>query len=172
MDNKTKSEVAVGELKVLLKLVNTTLDRAAVTAKIQEMAESWNLPHLHVFRLQLLIPLAALCRLVLSKHLFHADYIEPSEGVVTSSFSALSTAGFARHRHLDTLLNICGQVGLPRRHSLGECLTCGSHRRNKRFDFFMHGQGLFYLFLQDTAYYLVQQKRFNLMEWEPEAMIS
>jgi hypothetical protein len=171
VDDKTKFEVAVGELKELLKLVNTTLDCAVVTAKIKEMAESANLPYLHVFRLQLFIPLAALCGLVLPSHLFHADYIEPSEGVENGSYSALTTAGFARHRHSDTLLNICGQVGLPRRHSLGECLTCESHRRYKRFDLFIHGQDLFHLFLNDTGY-SVQRKRFNSMEWEPATMIS
>ena len=52
VDNKTNFNVAVGELKELLKLVNTTLDRAAVTAKIKEMAGSSNLPGLNVFRLQ------------------------------------------------------------------------------------------------------------------------
>ena len=170
MENKTKFVTAVWQLKELLKLVNTTLDRAAVTAKILEMAESSDLPHLHVFRLQLFIPLAALCGLVLPNHLFHADYIEPSESVGNGSFSALCAAGFAKHRHSDTLLNICGRVGLPRRHSFGECLTCESHRRIKRFDLFMHGQDLFHLFLQDTVY-SVQRKRFNSMEWEPIAMI-
>ena len=87
--NKTKYEVVVGELKELLKLGNTTFDCASATAKIQEMAEGSNPPHLYVFRLQLFIPLAALCGLVLPKHLFHADYIEPSEGVANGSFSAL-----------------------------------------------------------------------------------
>ena len=166
MDNKTNFNVAVGELKELLKLVNTTLDRAAVTAKIKEMAGSSNLPGLNVFRLQLFIPIAALCGLVLSEHLFHADFIEPAEGVNNGSFHALSNAGFERHRHSDTLLNICGQVGLQRRHSLGECLTCESHRRIKRYDLFIKGQDLFHLFLQDDVY-SVKRKRYNTMEWEP-----
>jgi hypothetical protein len=171
VDNKTNFEVAVGGLKELLKLVNTSLDRAAVTAKIQEMADSSDLPNLNVFRLQLFIPLAALCGLVLPDRLFHADYIEPSEGVNNGSFSALSEAGFAKDRHSHTLLNICGQVGLPRRHSLGECLACESHRRIKRYDMFMHGQDLFHLFLEDSGY-SVQRKRFNSMEWEPIAAVS
>ena len=166
VDNNAKFEVAVSELKELLKLVNTSSDRSAVTSKIKEMADSSNLPYLHVFRLQLFIPLAALCGLVLPNHLFHADYIEPAEGVENGSFSALNTAGFPRHRHSATLLNICGQVGLPRRHSFGECLTCESHRRIKRFDLFMHGQDLLHLFLLDTGY-LVQRKQFNSLVWEP-----
>jgi hypothetical protein len=81
VENKTNFEVAVGELKELLKLVNTTFDRAAVTVKIKEMAGSSNLPGLNLFWLQLFIPLAALCGLVLPDNLFYADYIEPAEGV-------------------------------------------------------------------------------------------
>jgi hypothetical protein len=171
VENKTNFEVAVGELKELLKLVNTTVDRAAVTAKIKEMAGSYNLPDLGVFRLQLFIPLAALCGLVLPSNLFHADYIEPAEGVHNGSYSALNDAGFERHRYSDTLLNICGQVGLPRRHCLGECLTCESHRGKKRFDMFIQGQDLFHLFLEDNVY-SVKQKRYNSMEWEAIALTS
>ncbi len=63
MENKTNFEVAVGEMKELLKLVNATTDPEAATAKIKEMAGSSNLPGLNVFRLQLFIPLAALCGL-------------------------------------------------------------------------------------------------------------
>jgi hypothetical protein len=59
-----------------LKLVNTTLDRLVVTAKTKEMADGSNVPHLHVFRLQLSIPLAALCGLVLPQQLFYADHIK------------------------------------------------------------------------------------------------
>jgi hypothetical protein len=171
VENKTNFSVAVDELKELLKLVNTTTDRAAVTAKIKEMAGSSNLPGLNVFRLQLFIPLAALCGMVLPDSLFHADYIEPAEGVNNGSFSALNHAGFERHRHSDTLLNICGQVGLPRRHSLGECVTCESHRGIKRYDLFIRGQDLFHLFMQDT-FYSVQRKRYNSMEWEAISMIT
>jgi hypothetical protein len=165
VENKTNFEVAVGELKELLKLVNTTLDRTVVTAKIQEMAGSSKLPGLHVFRLQLFIPLAALCGLVLPDKLYHADYIEPAEGVNEGSFSALNAAGFEKHRHSDALLNICGQVGLPRRHSLGECITCESHRGIKRYDLFQRGQDLFHLFLMDNVY-SVKRKRYNSNEWE------
>jgi hypothetical protein len=93
VENKTSFEVAVGELKELLKLVNTTVDRAAVTAKIKEMAGSSNLPGINLFWLQLFIPLAALCGLVLPSNLYHADYIEPAEGVSNGSFSALNAAG-------------------------------------------------------------------------------
>ena len=140
MENKTKFEVAVGELKELLKLVNTTLNCSLITAKTKEMADSPNLPHLNVFRLQLFIPLAALCGLVLPQHLRHADYIEPSDSVINGSHSTLIAAGIPRDRHAKTSLNMSGLVGLPaRRHSLGQCLTCESHRRFKRFDFFMHG---------------------------------
>jgi hypothetical protein len=171
VENKTNFEVAVGELKELLKLVNTTVDRASVMAKIKEMAGSSNLPGLNVFRLQLFIPLAALCGLVLPSNLFHADYIEPAEGVDNGSFSALNDAGFERHRHSDTLLNICGQVGLPRRHSLGEGLTCESHRGKKRYDLFIKGQDLFHLFLQDNVY-SVKRKRYNSMEWEAISLTS
>ena len=154
-----------------MKLVDTTLDRSVVTAKTKEMVDSSNLPHLHVFRLQLFIPLAALCGLVLPQQLFHADHIEASDSVENGSYSALSTAGFARHRHPKPLLNICGPVELPRRHSLGECLTCESHRRKKRFDLFMHGQDSFYLFKEDMAC-LAQQKGFQLTAWEPVSVIS
>jgi hypothetical protein len=169
--NKTNFNGAVGELKELLKLVNATLHRATVTAKTKELVDSSKLPGLNVFRLQLFIPLAALCGLVLADSLFHADCIEPAEGVENGSYSALTTAGFAMHRHSSTLLNICGQIGLPRRHSLGGCLTCENHRRNKRFDLFMHGQDLFYLFLNDTGY-SVQRKRFNSTDWESVTMIT
>ncbi len=161
----------MGELKELLKLVNTTVDRASVMAKIKEMAGSSNLPGLNVFWLQLFLPLAALCGLVLPNNLFHADYIEPAEGVDNGSFSALNDAGFERHRHSATLLNICGQVGLPRRHSLGECLTCESHRGKKRYDLFIQGQDLFHLFLQDNVY-SVKRKRYNSMEWEDVSLTS
>ena len=164
VENKTNFEVAVGEMKELLKLVNTTIDPEAVPAKIKEMAGSYNLPGLNVFRLQLFVPLAALCGLVLHNNLFHADYIKPAEGVHNGSYAALNNAGFEMHRHSDTLLNICGQVGLPRRHSLGECLTCESHRGIKRYDLFLHGQDLFHLFLLDTVF-SVQQKVYNSNEW-------
>jgi hypothetical protein len=172
VDNKTKFAVAVDELKELLKLVNTTFDRTDVTAKMKEMAGSSNLPQLNVFRLQLFIPLAALCGLVLPQHLFHADCIEPSDGVDNGSFSALRAQGFEKHRHSDTLLNICSKVGLPRRHSLGECLTCESHRGLRRFDLFMHGQDLFHLFMHGKDKCSVRRKRFNSMEWEPAVMVS
>jgi hypothetical protein len=165
VENKNNFDLAVGELKELLKVVNTTVDRSVVTEKIKEMAASANLPGLNVFRLQLCIPLAALCGLVVPEKLFHADYIEPAEGVNNGSFSALTPAGFESHRHSDALLNICGQVGLPRRHSLGECLACESHRGMKRYDLFLHGQDLFHLFLIDGVY-SVKRKRFNTMEWE------
>jgi hypothetical protein len=172
VENKTNFNGAIGEPKELLKLANTTLHRATATAKTKELADSSNLPGLNVFRLQLFIPLAALCGLVLlTDSLFHADHIEPAEGVENGSCSALTTAGFARHRHSDTLLNVCGQVGLPSRHSLGECLTCESHRRNKRFDLFMHGQDLFHLFLNDAGC-SVQRKSFNSMDWESVTMIT
>jgi hypothetical protein len=128
VEDKINFQVAVGELKELLQFTNTTLERSAVTALIKVMADSSKLPGLNVFRLQLFIPLAALCGLVLPEKLCHADYIEPAEGLSNGSFSILNEAGFERHRHADTLLNICGQVGLPRRLSLGECLTCESHR--------------------------------------------
>jgi hypothetical protein len=85
-----------------LKLVNSSLESAVVAAKMKEMADSTKLPHLHVFRLQLFIPLAALCGLVLPNHFFHADHIEPSEGVNNQSLSALKNAGFPRHRHSNT----------------------------------------------------------------------
>ena len=165
VDDQFKFGLAVIELKELLKLVNTTLDWVAVMAKIKEMAGSSNLPGLNVFRLQLFIPLAALCGLVLPSNLFHADYIEPAEGVNDGSFSALNAAGLEKHRHSDALLNICGWVGLPRRHSLGECLTCESHRRLKRFDLFLHGQDLFHLFLLDDVC-SVKRKRCASNEWE------
>jgi hypothetical protein len=169
--NPTNFEAAVGELKELLKLVNTTTDRVAVTEKIKEMAGSSKLPGLNVFRLQLFIPLAALCGFVLVDKLFHADYIEPADSVDNGSLFALMQAGFERHRHSDTLLNICGQVGLPRRHSLGECLVCESHRAKKRYDLFVRGQDLFHLFLNDNGY-LVQRKRYNSMVWEPIPIIT
>jgi hypothetical protein len=173
VDNKPKFELAVVQLKELLKLVNTSseAEAAAVTRKIKEMADSVQLPYLNVFRLQLFIPLAALCGLVLPDHLCHADYIEPSDSVENGSLSTLMNAGFPMHRHSDTLLNICGQVGLPRRLSLGEGLACESHRRLKRFDLFIHSQDLFHLFLKDTGY-LVQVKRFNSKIWEPIAVID
>jgi hypothetical protein len=151
--------------------VHSSSDSVVVALKIKEMATSCSLPHLHVFRLPLFIPLAALCGLVLLDHLFHADYIEPSDGINNGSFSALNNAGFPRHRHSDTLLNICGQVGLQRRLSLGECLAYESHRSKKRFDLFMHGQDLFHLFLNGTGY-IVQLKRFNSMKWEPIAPVT
>jgi hypothetical protein len=172
VDDTTKFEVVVGELKEHLKLVNSTFDRASVTAKIQEMAASSNLPGLHVFRLQLFIPLAALCGLVPPDHLFHADYIEPAEGINNGSFSTLINAGFERHRHSDTLLNICGQVGLPRRHRLGECLTCESHMARKRYDLFLHGQDIFHRFLLEDSVYSVKQKRFNSKTWEAISIIT
>ena len=61
VDNQFNFPVAVRELKELLKLVNTSLDKGLVTAQIQYMAGSATLPGLNVFRLQLFIPLAALC---------------------------------------------------------------------------------------------------------------
>jgi hypothetical protein len=142
-----------------------------VTAKIKEMAGSSKLPGLNVFRLQLFIPLATLCGLVLPDKLYHADYIEPAEGVNDGSFSALNAAGLEKHRHSDALLNICGQVGLPRRHSLGECLVCESHRRKKRYDLFLQGQDLFHLFWIDKAY-SVKRKRYNSNEWECISTLS
>jgi hypothetical protein len=173
VEDKPRFEDAVVQLKELLKLVNTSskTEAVAVTKKIKEMANSPKLPYLNVFRLQLFIPLAALCRLVLTDHLFHADYIEPSESVNNGSHSALMNAGFPRNRHSDTLLNICGQVGLPRRLSLGEGLACESHRHQKRFDLFIHGQDLFHLFLNDKGY-KVQLKRFNSKTWEPMLVID
>jgi hypothetical protein len=41
------------------------MDRAAAMAKTKEMAGGSNLPSLNLFQLQLFIPLAALCGLVL-----------------------------------------------------------------------------------------------------------
>jgi hypothetical protein len=64
VDNKTNFDHAVRQLKELLKLVNTTSDQLAVTAMIKELAGSRELPGLNVFRLQLFIPLAALCGLI------------------------------------------------------------------------------------------------------------
>jgi hypothetical protein len=157
---------AVAELKELLKLVNSSLDSVVVASKTKVMATSASLPHLHVFRLQLFIPLAALCGLVPPDHLFHADHIEPSEGVTNRSFSALTDAGIPRHRHSDALMNICGQVGPQQRLSFGECLACESHRSRKRCDLFMHGQNLFHLFLHASDHF-VQLKRFNSKTWEP-----
>jgi hypothetical protein len=99
----------VGELKELLQFTNTTLERSAVTALIKAMADSSKLPGINVFWFQLFIPLAALCGLVLPEKLYHADYIEPSEGLSNGSFSILNEAGFERHRHaflfLDTLVS-------------------------------------------------------------------
>jgi hypothetical protein len=165
VEDKINFQVAVGELKELLQFTNTTLERSAVTALIKEMADSSKLPGLNVFRLQLFIPLAALCGLVLPEKLYHTDYIEPAEGLSNGSFSILNEAGFERHRHADTLLNICGQVGVPRRLSLGECLTCESHRSQKRFDLFLQGQDFFHLFLMGDVY-SVKRKRCNSNEWE------
>jgi hypothetical protein len=136
-----------------------------VTALIKEMADSSKLPGLNGFRLQLFIPLAALCGSVLPEKWHHADHIEPAEGLSNGSFSILNDAGFERHRHADTLLNICGQVGLPRRLSLGECLNCESHRSQKRFDLFLQGQDLFHpLLMGDVC--SVKRKRHNSNEWE------
>ena len=171
VENQFNFELAVRELKELLKLVNTCDDRKVVTAKIKEMAANSNLPGLAVFRLQLFLPLAALCGLILPQHLFHADYIEPAADIENGSFTTLNAAGFDIHRHQDALLNICGQVGLPRRHSLGECLTCESHRRLKRHDLFLHGQDLFHHFLIDTVY-SVKRKRYNFKEWENISFVS
>jgi hypothetical protein len=98
-------------------------------------------------------------------------HTEPSESVNNGSLSALTNAGFPRNRHSDTLLNICGQVGLPRRLSLGEGLACESHSHQKRFDLFIHGQDLFHLFLNDTGYE-VQLKRFSSQMWEPMLAIN
>jgi hypothetical protein len=171
VENKIDFQIAVGELKELLKFTNTTHERSAVTALIKEMADSSKLPGLNVVRLQLFIPLAALCGLVLPEKLQHADYIEPAEGHSNGSFSILNKAGFERHRHADTLLNICGQVGLLRRLSLGECLTCESHRSQKRFDLFLQGQDLFHLFLMGNVC-LVKRKRCNSNEWESMSMFN
>jgi hypothetical protein len=170
VDNQFNFEMGVGELKELLKMVNTTDDKALITAKLKQMASSSSLPGLNVFRLQLFIPLAALCGLVLPPYLFHADYIEPSYGIVGGSFSALLEAGFPTNRHQDVLLNICGHVGLPRRHSLGECLVCESHRKQKRYDMFQYGQDLFHLFLLHRVY-TVKLKMFNSNEWKNVEMI-
>jgi hypothetical protein len=109
--------------------------------------------------------------LVLPEKLYHADYIEPAEGLSNGSVSVLNEAGFERHRHADTLLNICGQVGLPRRLSLGECLTCESHRSQKRFDLFLQGQDLFHLFLMGDVY-SIKRKRYNSNEWESMSMFN
>jgi hypothetical protein len=171
VDNPFNFDLGVVELKELLKLVNSCDDKSLVTRKLKEMALSSNLPGLNVFRLQLFIPLAALCGLVLPQYLFHADYIEPVEGIKGGSFSALSKAGFPNRRHQDVLLNVCGQVGLPRRHSLGECLVCESHRSVKRYDMFMYGQHLFHLFFIDQVY-SVKMKRYNSNEWEDIVFIA
>jgi hypothetical protein len=171
VDNQLNFDLAVVELKELLKLVNTNVDQAVVTAKIKELAVNSNLPYLGVFRLQLFIPLAALCGLVLKEYLFHADYIEPASSGSGGSLSALDEAGFEKHRHPDILLNVCSHVGLPRRHSLGECLVCESHRGQQRYDLFLYGQDLFHLFLEDGVY-VVKLKRFNSKEWENISMIT
>jgi hypothetical protein len=136
-----------------------------VTALIKVTADSSKLPGLNVFWLQLFIPLAALRGLVLPEKLHHADHIEPAEGLSDGSFSILNEAGFERHRHADTLFNVCGQVGLPRRLSLGECLTCESHRSQKRYDLFLQGQDLFHLFLMGDVH-SAKRKRCNSNEWE------
>ncbi len=171
VEDYPRFERAVAELKELLKLVNSSLDSSVVAAKIKVMARSASLPCLHVFRLQLFIPLAALCGLILPDHLFHADHIEPSEGVTNGSFSALTEAGIPRHRHSDALMNICGQVGLQRRLSFGECLACESHRSRKRCDLFMYGQNLFHLFHHASGH-CVQLKRFNSKTWEPITCVT
>jgi hypothetical protein len=172
VDNQFNFPVAVRELKELLKLVNTSLDKGLVTAQIQYMAGSATLPGLNVFRLQLFIPLAALCGMVLQEHLVQADFIEPAEGVQGGSFSALKEAGFVGNRFNDTLLNICSLVNLPRRFSLGECLVCESHRGQKRFDLFIYGQDLFHLFLDEEGVYSVKIKRFDSNEWENISVIT
>jgi hypothetical protein len=171
VENPTKFERAVKELKELLKLVNTTDNRAAVPEKIKELSGSSNLHGLNVFRLQLFVPIAALCGMVIPENLFHADYIEPAEGIDNGSYSALTETGIERHRHPDALLNICGHVGLPRRHSLGECLTCESHRSKKRYDLFQAGQNMFHLFLLNSTY-SVKLKLYNQNEWIDISMMA
>jgi hypothetical protein len=146
VENQFNFGLAVVELKELLKLVNTCADKRMVTSKIKEMAASSHLPGLNVFRLQLFIPLAALCGLVLPEFLFHADYIEPAGSAIGGSFSTLNDEGFPQNRHQDILLNVCSLVDLERRHSLGEGLVCESHRGQKRFDLFFFGQDLYHLF--------------------------
>ena len=49
VENQFTFQLAVGELKELLKLVNTSDDIMVVTAKIKDMAGSSNLPRLNVF---------------------------------------------------------------------------------------------------------------------------
>jgi hypothetical protein len=91
-DDKPKLEQeAVVQLKELLKLVGASseAEATAMTMKTKEIADSAKLLHLDVFRLQLFIPLAALCGLVLPDHLFCADCIETSESVDNGSLSAL-----------------------------------------------------------------------------------
>jgi hypothetical protein len=179
IDNQFNFPMAVRELKELLKLVNTSLDEPGVMSKLKHMADSSSLHGLNVFRLQLFIPLAALCGLVLQNHLFHADFIEPAEGIQGGSFSALNEANFAEHRHHDTLLNLCTLVGLPRRLSLGEGLVCESHRGKKRYDLFLYGQDLFHLFLEKKEYsvkekeeFSVKIKRFNTNVWMKISVVT
>ena len=135
------------------------------------MAGCATLPGLNVFCLQLFIPLAALCGMVLQERLVHADFIKPAQGVQGGSFSALNEAGFQEHRHTDVLLNICSLVHLPRRFSLGECLVCESRHGQKRYDLFLYGQDLFQLFLEEDGY-SVKIKRFNSNVWENISVIT
>jgi len=171
VQNQFNFVLAVVELKELLKLVNICADKKMITAKIREMADCSNLPGLNVFRLQLFIPLAALCGLVLPESLFHADYIEPAVGITGGSFSTLNEEGFPLNRHQDVLLNVCGLVGLPRRHSLGEGLVCESHRGQERYDLFFYGQDLFHLFLTEAGY-SVKIKMFDSNEWGNISIIT
>jgi hypothetical protein len=171
VENQFNFGLAVVELKELLKLVNTCADKKMITLKIKEMAGCSHLPGLNVFRLQLFIPLAALCGLVLPEFLFHADYIEPAVGITGGSFSTLNEQGFPQNRHQDILLNICGLVGLQRRHSLGEGLVCESHRGQKRYDLFFYGQDLFHLFWENDVF-SVKLKRFNSHVWENISWIT
>jgi hypothetical protein len=85
VENKNNFGTAVTELKESLKIVHNLEDTAALIEIISQVSYGAKLPHISIFRLQLFLPLAALCGLVLSDKLFLADVIQPSPEMLDSS---------------------------------------------------------------------------------------
>ena len=118
-----------------------------------------------LFKLQFFLPMAALCGLVRPASLKYADLIHPADGPEGGSHATLTAHGFQPHQFGYVILNLCQRMGFQRRESIGECLTCESHRTIKRFDLFYPGQSLHHMFLGGNHEYTVKKKPFGERQW-------
>jgi hypothetical protein len=171
VENKNNFGTAVTELEEFLKIVNNLKDTAALNEIISQVSHGAKLPHISIFCLQLFLPLAALCGLVLSDKLFLADVIQPSLEITNGSHTALSNAGFELHQYSYVMKNVCTFLKLPARESIGEALICESQRHHKHLDLFIYGQALMHLFM-DGSDYEAMRKKFNSMEWEAIVQVT